>query len=556
MIEKNFISLIEESIQQHWTSYALTNYTEGNSYTFGDVAKEIARRHEIYAHAGVQPGDKIALMGKDTAEWCIGFLSIVTYGAIIVPILQDFPVNDAESIITHSEAKILMVSTNIWAQMKSENMPGVTASIDIQTGQTLMDKTPNQKLSLAISEKDKFFAEKYPNGLNPADINYHKTPNSEIVLINYTSGTTGFSKGVMITGNNLAGNVTFAVSKKILLEGDPIICFLPLAHMYSCAFNFLLPIAAGAHIYLLGKIPAPHVLTTAFKKVKPKLIISVPLVMEKIYQKSILPKIQDSKVKLLLQLPFFSSIIRKKIRKELMKGLGGEFRQMIIGGAPLSKEVGEFLYDINFPFTVGYGMTECAPLITYSYWEEWKLGSCGKALPGIMEVRINYEENTTSMKDVGEIQVRGENVCLGYFKNPEQTANLFTDDGWMKTGDLGYVDAQGYLFIKGRSKTMLLGANGQNIYPEEIESKINNNAFILENVVVSRNGKLTAIIVPDQKAIMEAGLTMEQAWDEIERFRAHLNEQLGSYEKIIRFERRDVEFEKTPKQSIKRFLYN
>lgn len=557
MIEKNFISLYEEGFVQYWDSPALSNY-EGVTYSYAQLAERIAQWHLLFECLGIEKGDKIALMGKDSAEWCIIFLSSITYGAVIVPVLQDFSPTDAMSIIDHSESRMLFIADNLWSQMKLESLPLVEWVLELQTGKPLASQSDLSALQTLCERIPQSFAERYPRGYSRSDVKYYHTPNSELLLLNYTSGTTGFSKGVMVTGNNMAGNVLFCKNKNIVSPGEKLLCFLPLAHTYSCMVHLLLAMNIGVHVTILGRVPSPKVLVQALKKIQPQIVVSVPLVLEKIYQNSIIPIIEQSKMKLLLRLPLIKNLIHLKICNKLIDGLGGRVREVIVGGAALNPEVGAFLHKIGFPITVGYGMTECAPLISYAPPREWRIGSCGLPLEGYMQARIASDGSmhTASGNKTGEIQVRGENTCLGYYKNPEQTALLFTEDGWLRTGDLGVMDSEGFIYIKGRSKTMLLGPSGQNIYPEEIEAKISLIPYVQESLVVMRSGKLEAIIVPNEAQIEAAGLTVRDAWEVIKAHRAHLNEQLGSYEKVQRFEQRNEPFEKTPKQSIKRFLYS
>lgn len=555
MVEQNFIRLYQSSFREHWSLPALTNYDTGESYTYGEMAADIARRHLLFERIGIKQGDKVALLGKDSAEWCIVFMSVITYGAIIVPILPDFNAIDAASIVTHSDAKYLFVSDKIWETMDPAQLPLLSGVVSIRDYTVFLDRTEGGILSQEVEGLDRSFSERYPSGFVAGDIRYAEISNDELILLNYTSGTTGFSKGVMLRANNLAGNVTYVMDRDIMFRGETILCFLPLAHTYSCAFNFLTPLTIGVHVYILGKIPSPATLIKAFADVRPSFIIVVPLIIEKLYHKAIAPKIKKPLIKFLLTLPFLKQMIHKSIRNKLIESFGGNFRQVIVGGAALNDEVAHFLHRIGFPLTVGYGMTECGPLISYEDHSLWLPGSCGKSL-SIMEMRIGHlQQEGSGNSDVGEIQVRGENVCLGYYKNTELTAELFTPDGWMRTGDLGTIDSLGNIFIKGRSKTMLLGSNGQNIYPEEIESKINNLSYVLESIVTERDGRLVALVVPDRQAIEHKGLSLEQAWTQIEKSRVELNAQVAAYEKITAFIRHDEEFEKTPKRSIKRFLY-
>ena len=556
MIQTNIISFFEDSFKKHWNLPAFSNY-EGQTYTYGQVAESIDQWHRFFCSQGLQHEDKVALMGKDSAEWAIFFIAVITYGAVIVPILQDFPPADAMQIIDHSEAKLLAINANLWSSMRPEGIPLVSTILDFQE-RSILHSTPEavQHLEDARSTHQK----EYPLGMRPEDLSYYKTPNDKLLVLNYTSGTTGFSKGVMLSGNNFAGNLTFCIERRIILSGETLLCFLPMAHVYSCMINLFLAMASGTHVVILGKVPSPKILGAAFRKVRPTVIISVPLVLEKIYQNTLQPILKSRKVRFMLALPFLRQLVYRKIREQLSEGLGGAFRQVIVGGAALNPEVGEFLKRIGFPITVGYGMTECAPLISFVEAENWRLRSCGQVLLPYMEARIaplgeEHAGSVNSSSEIGEIQVRGENVCMGYYKNPEQTASLFTEDGWLRTGDLGTMDADHFLYIRGRSKAMLLGSNGQNIYPEELEAKIGMLPYVQDSLVLMRDGKLEALIVPNMQLIEQAGMTLDEAWSLIQAQRASLNELVGSYEKIQRFELRTEPFEKTPKQSIRRYLY-
>lgn len=552
MIEENFIKIYEKSFQENWALPALTDYGKGHSYTFEDVAREIARIHILFEECQIRRGDKIALVGKDSARWCIVYMAAVTYGAIIVPILQDFNPNDIHHIINHSESVFLFVSDRIWDSLEEDKIAEVRGVFSLSDFRCLhqRDGESIQKLLKSMDEK---MAAKYPGGFTKEDIKYAEQDNDKIVLLNYTSGTTGFSKGVMLTGNNLAGNVTYAKTLDLLFRGDRELCFLPLAHAYSCAFNFLVPMAVGAHVYLLGKVPSPKILLKAFEEVKPNLILTVPLILEKIYKKMIVPQLSKRTLKLALNIPLLDSRIYAQIRKHLVDAMGGRFREVIVGGAAMNQEVTDFLYKIKFPFTVGYGMTECGPLISYDHNDEFVPGSCGQVLKGIMKVRIDSDD---PYRKVGEIQVSGENVMKGYYKNEEATRNVFTDDGWLKTGDLGTIDANNRIFIRGRSKTMILGASGQNIYPEEIESKLNNLPFVMESLVVEKNGKLIGLVYPDYDTVDSTGISHTDLPVIMEQNRTELNKLLAPYEAVSEIQLYPTEFEKTPKKSIKRYLYS
>ena len=552
MIQENFIKIYENSFKENWSLPALTDYSKNVTFTFEDVAKEIARIHILFEECQIRRGDKIALIGKDSARWCIVYMAAVTYGAIIVPILQDFNPNDVHHIINHSESVFLFVSDRIWDSLEEDKIEEIRGVFSLSDFRCLhqRDGESIQKLMKSMDEK---MAEKYPKGFSKNDIKYAELDNDKVVLLNYTSGTTGFSKGVMLTGNNLAGNVTYAKTLDLMYRGDRELCFLPLAHAYSCAFNFLVPMAVGAHVYMLGKVPSPKILLKAFEEVKPNLILTVPLILEKIYKKMILPQLSKTTMKLALNIPLLDSRIYAQIRKHLVDAMGGRFREVIVGGAAMNQEVSDFLYKIKFPFTIGYGMTECGPLISYDHKYEYVPGSCGQVLKGIMEVRIDSDD---PYNKVGEIQVRGENVMKGYYKNEEATKNAFTEDGWLHTGDLGTIDADNRIFIRGRSKTMILGASGQNIYPEEIESKINNLPFVMESIVIEKNGKLVALVYPDYDTVDGTGISHTDLPVIMEQNRVELNKQLASYEVVSEIQLYPTEFEKTPKKSIKRYLYS
>ena len=499
MIQENFIKIYEKSFQENWDLPALTDYVEQKTLTFADVAKEIARFHILFRECQIRRGDKIALIGRDCANWCVVYMAAVTYGAIIVPILPDFNPNDVHHIINHSESVFLFVSDRIWDTLEEEKISetrGVFSLTDFR----------------CLHQRD----------------------------------------GEMLTGNNLAGNVTYARTLDVLFRGERELCFLPLAHAYSCAFNFLVPMAFGAHVFLLGKLPSPKILLKAFEEVKPNLILTVPLILEKIYKKMIAPQLNKRTMKLAMSVPLLNDRIYAQINKKLTNALGGRFREVIVGGAAMNQEVADFLYKIKFPYTIGYGMTECGPLISYDNHKEYVPTSCGQILKGIMEVRIDSED---PYNKVGEIQVRGENVMKGYYKNEEATRNVFTDDGWLKTGDLGTIDVNKRIYIRGRSKTMILSSNGQNIYPEEIEAKLNNLPFVLESLVVEREGKLVGLVYPDYDTVDSTGIRHEDLPAIMEQNRKDLNKLLAPYEAVTSIILYPTEFEKTPKRSIKRYLY-
>ena len=552
MIKENFIKLYENSFRENWDLPCYTDYGESVHYTYGQVAGEIARMHLLFKHCSLRRGDKIAVIGKNNAHWCIAYMATITYGAIIVPILQDFTPNDVHHIVNHSESVFLFTSDSIWENLEEEALGNLRAVFSL-TDYRCLHQRDGETIQKFMRNIDTAMKKAYPKGFQKENIIYTELSNDKVMLFNYTSGTTGFSKGVMLTGNNLAGNVTFGIRTGLLKKGEKVLSFLPLAHAYGCAFDFLTATAVGTHVTLLGKTPSPKILMKAFEEVKPNLIITVPLVIEKIYKNVIQPLINKRSMKWALNIPLLDNQIYAQIRKKLIDALGGRFKEVIIGGAAMNPEVTDFFYKIKFPFTIGYGMTECGPLISYAPWNTFIPGSAGKILD-IMEVRIDSDDpyNTT-----GEIQVRGENVMKGYYKNEEATREVFTEDGWLKTGDLGTIDANGFIYIRGRSKTMLLSSNGQNIFPEEIEAKLNNMPFVLESLIIERNKKLVALVYPDYDSLDSLGLnTPDNIKTVMDENLKNLNKLVGNYEQVSTIQLYPTEFEKTPKKSIKRFLYN
>ena len=547
----NFVKYFERSFREHWDLDAVTDYDTQVTLTYGRLAINIAKLHILFAECGIKKNDKIAVMGRNNSNWIAVYLATVTYGAIIVPILQDFHANDAIHIINHSESKLLFISNLNWEGIDLDQIPNVLAAVSLNDWHPFSLALDPKRINYdAIAE---LFKKKYPNGYHAEDVHYEERANSEIGSINYTSGTTGFSKGVIMPLNGLAGNIRYGIESHLTFEGARHVTFLPLAHAYGCAFDFLACLAAGGHTWLIGRTPSPKILLKAFDEIKPTLILSVPLILEKIYKKMIVPQIQKPPVSWVLKVPFLDEVVCGKIREQLVQAFGGEFRQMIIGGAPLNPEVEAFLTRIKFPMSVGYGMTECAPLICFTPYDEGsKVFSCGKPLAGIMEVKIlNPNE-----EGIGEIVTRGENTMTGYFKNPKATKESFTKDGWLRTGDLGMIDEEGFLYIKGRCKTMLLGPSGQNIYPEEIEAKINNMPFVLESLVLQQeDNRLVALVCPDYNEVDASGMTPEQFDEYMEDARKQVNSELAAYEQIAVVKLYPHEFEKTPKKSIKRFLY-
>ncbi|MBQ8224781.1 MAG: long-chain fatty acid--CoA ligase [Bacteroides sp.] len=553
MIKENFIKLYEHSFRENWDLPCYTDYGENVTYTYGQVAQEIAKMHLLFKHCQLRRGDKIAIIGKNNARWCIAYMATITYGGIVVPILQDFHPNDVHHIVNHSESTFLFTSDTIWEHLEEERLSGLRGAFSLSDYRCLYQRDGETIQRFLKHQEDAMF-EAYPKGFCREDVTYTDLDNDKVMLLNYTSGTTGFSKGVMLTGNNLAGNVVFGINSQLLKKGDKILSFLPLAHAYGCAFDFLTATAVGTHVTLLGKIPSPKILMKAFEEVKPNLIITVPLVIEKIYKNVIQPIINKRAMKFALNIPLLDNKIYGQIRKKLIDALGGRFKEVIIGGAAMNPEVEEFFHRIKFPFTIGYGMTECAPLISYAPWDKFKVTSSGQVLEGIMEARI-YKENPADA--LGEIQVRGENVMKGYYKNPEATAEVFTEDGWLRTGDLGTLDEDNFLYIRGRSKTMILSSSGQNIFPEEIEARLNNLPFVLESLVIERNKKLVALVYADYEALESLGLNNTDSLNAVmEENLKNLNNSVAAYEKVSKIQLYPTEFEKTPKRSIKRYLYN
>ena len=547
---QNFIAIYEKSFCENWDLPCLTYYPTGESLIFGEFAGEIARLHILYESIGIKPGDKIAVCGKDTIPWVTVFMATVTYGAVIVPILSDFNPADVAHIVNHSDAEFFFTDSGIWEHIEASTLLNVKGVFTLDKKEVVFEQEGTE-LHRNLRLLDRRFAELYPEGFKPENVKYHHYDNEEIREINYTSGTTGFSKGVMLTGENLAGNVCFALYVKIHYRTSRTLAVLPLAHAYGQAFDMLSPLAAGSHIYLLGKTPSPKVLLKALSDTKPNVLLCVPLILEKIYRNQILPMISKGAIRWTLLVPLLDNFIYAQIRKKLITAFGGEFEEIIVGGAALNKEVEEFLYKIKFPFTVGYGMTECGPLISYLPWREFIPGSCGKILPTMEVMAIGEEADKP-----GEICVKGSNVMKGYYKNPEATEAVLDKEGWLKTGDMGTVSDEGVIFLRGRSKTMILSASGQNIYPEEIEAKLNNMPFVAESLVVERNGKLVALVYPDFDALDSMGIvTPAEREEAMERIRKDLNGIVAPYEQITKIVLQPQEFEKTPKRSIKRFLY-
>ena len=540
MYDENLLQIYARSFRDNWDLPAVSDYTSGDALTYGQLAERIASTHIFFRDCGVKPGDKIALLGKNTISWIVTYMATVTYGAAIVPILQDFNVQDAQHIINHSDSVMLFVSDSIWENIEFEKLHHIKVAMSLDDAKVLAEHPDNSGRAIrAIGRLRKEFANSYPKGFNRSDINY-------------TSGTTGFSKGVMLTHSNLVGNVVFGMRSKLHYRESRCLSFLPLAHAYGCAFDMLVPLAVGTHITLFGKLPSPKALLKALGEVRPNLILCVPLILEKIYRNQILPVISKPSMKRLMALPLLNRTVYSKIRAKLTDAFGGAFEEVIAGGAPLNHEVEEFLHRIKFRFTIGYGMTECGPLISYTPWQEFIPGSSGRILP-VMEVKVTSDRPA---EIPGEICVRGQNVMKGYYKNPEATEAVLDSEGWLHTGDMGTVSSDGTIFIKGRYKTMILSANGQNIYPEEIEAKLNNMPFVAESLVVERGKRLIALVYPDYEAMDRRGVTAAMLPEIMVKVTQQLNRLVAPYERIDRIQLIANEFEKTPKRSIKRYLYN
>lgn len=547
MISERLIGYIEQSIRQNWNIEALSNYKE-SGYSYKEIAEKIIKIHILFKEAGIKEGDKVALVGRNSANWCIIYLATVTYGSVIVPILPDFKTEDLTNIINHSDSRLLFVDDKIFELIKTSKMPEITGVISLDDFGLL--SSVNSLLKEIFPTLEEKYKKAYPE-LRKEDIKFSDISNDKLAVISYTSGTTGFSKGVMLTHNSLAANVRFAQNNMPLKPGDPLVSFLPLAHTYGCAFEFLFPFTYGCHITILTKTPSPQILIQAFKEIKPRLVLSVPLVIEKIFKKQLLPVISKPHMKILLAIPGVNIILHKKIREKLTDTFGGVFKEIVIGGAAFNADAEKFFKKIGFRFTVGYGMTECGPLISYASWETTKLGASGRAVD-TLEVTI---DSADPENQVGEIILRGENVMSGYYKNEKATKEIIDDDGWMHTGDLGVIDREGNIFIKGRSKSMILGPSGKNIYPEEIESVINNKNYIVESVVISEDNKLIGLVYPDYEMMKRDNISEEQLSAVLDETRKEVNSRLPDFMAVSKLRIHPEEFVKTPKRSIKRFLY-
>lgn len=547
MIKERLIDYIENSIRKNWDIEALSDY-KGRGYTYAEIGGLVAKFHLIFKEAGLKEGDKVSLLGKNSAHWCTVYLATVTYGAVSVPIMPDFKPDDLTNIINHSDSKLIFSDERLWQGLNFDELPELKLAIKLDDFDFLAGR--DKKSEKLVKNIDKVFLEKYPD-FKVDDINFSKIDNEKMGVLSYTSGTTGFSKGVMVPHRSLAANVRFAQNNMPLKPGDKIVSFLPLAHTLGCAFEFLFPFTYGCHITILTKTPSPQVIMAAFGEIKPRLIISVPLVIEKVYKKRLLPAISKPLMKILLAIPGINNILYRKVKEKFSNSFGGNFIEMVIGGAALNSDVEKFFKRINLPFTIGYGMTECGPLISYSGWETTNPGSAGRPVD-TLEVTI---DSSDPQNEVGEIIVRGDNVMLGYYKNKEATDEAIDKDGWLRTGDLGIIDKDGCVHIRGRSKNMLLGPSGQNIYPEEIESAINNQPYITESVVITEENKLIALVNPDKEQIKSEGLDYDKMDEVYDGLRKEINHKMPAFMNVSAYRIHEDEFEKTPKRTIKRFVY-
>lgn len=544
-----FLSLIKDGICDNWDRPALTDYN-GETYLYKDFAKKIAQLHILFEDMGVQKGDKIAICGRNSSNWTVAFFASLTYGAVITTILHDFSGESIHTLVNHSEAKVLFADEYVWSKIDPVKIPTVETIMLIDDFS--VQKSRSAKLLESCSNLDHALNKKFPDRFTKENVTVHDESPEELAVLNYTSGTTSNPKGVMIPYRSLWSNTRFAIDNiEFVKAGDGIVCMLPMAHMYGLAFEVLLSICKGCHIHYLTRVPSPQIIMDAFAKVNPTLVLAVPLIIEKIIQMRVFPEFKKQPAKTLLKIPFFKKKIYKKVADKLIPMFGNKLVEVVIGGAALNKEVGQFLSDIKFPYTVGYGMTECGPLISYEYWETYKPGSCGRAVDR-MSIRI---ESANPESETGEIIVKGQNVMSGYYKNEEATKHVLDEAGWLRTGDLGIIDRDGFLYIKGRSKTMILSGSGQNIYPEEIEDFYNNSPYVSEALIIEENGKLIALIYPDKDYMRKNNIKDSEYSEIFIAEKKAINKRLPGYSQVANFRIQEQEFEKTPKRSIKRFLY-
>ena len=547
-IQDSFIQLVEESIRANWDRDALTDY-KGATLQYKDVARKIEKMHILFEHAGIKKGDKIALCGRNSANWTATFLGVVTYGAVAVPILHEFKADNVHHIVNHSEARMLFVGDQVWEMFNEAAMPNLEGIIELKNFDLVVSRS--EKLTYAREHLNEEFGKKYPCRFRAEQVSYRREEPEELAVINYTSGTTGYSKGVMLPYRSIISNIVHIDQKVGLKAGDSIVSMLPLGHIFGLVFDFLYGITKGAHLWFLTRMPSPKIIAESFAVIRPRVIACVPLIVEKIFKKNILPKVDNKLGKLLLNLPIISDKIKEQIRQQAMEVFGGNFIEIVIGGAPFNPEVEAFLRKINFPYTIAYGMTECAPLICHSRWDEILYTSCGKTVAN-METKVISEDPE---RIPGELVCRGMNVMLGYYKNESATAQTIDKDGWLHTGDMAIKDADGNIFIKGRCKNMLLTASGQNIYPEEIEARLNNMPYVNESLVILKENKLVALVYPDNEDAFSHGMNKKQLEEALELNRIELNKVLPAYSQITQVKLYPEEFEKTAKKSTKRFLY-
>ena len=542
------MKLIEHSIKEHWHLPSLTDY-EGAEHNYKDVARWIEKLHILFEKSGIQPGDKVALCSRNTSNWGIAFFATLTYGAVAVPILNEFKPDTIHHIINHSGARLLFVGKSVWDNIDHESMPMLDGIIAMADYSVISSR--NTVLAEIAPQLETLFKAKYPEELRNKDIHYRTEQPEELAMINYTSGTTSSPKGVMLPYRSMWSNLRYALDQMGYAPGEKLVSILTMAHMYGLAFEFIYPFASGIHIYFLQKMPSPKILGEVFADIRPHLIVAVPLIIEKIIKSRVLPQLEKFHIKLMLKMPIIGGKIRHKIKRQILDAFGGQFKLLAVGGAALNKEVEAFLHSVKFPYTVGYGMTECGPAIAFDHWQTFRPSSCGRAVDR-MEIRIDSPD---PFNQVGEILTKGMNVMDGYYNNPEASNTVLSPDGWLHTGDLGVLDPDGYLYIKGRSKSLILGPSGQNIYPEEIEDLLNAQPYIAESLVIEREGKLVALVYPDAEAMKQNKISREALLKIIHETRKQINQQIPAYSQIARIEIHDEEFEKTPKRSIKRFLY-
>ena len=547
-LDQSFIALIEQSIKTNWYLNALTDY-KGITLQYRDVARKIEKIHILLENAGIEKGDKIAICGRNSAHWTVTYLAVITYGAVVVPILHEFKADQVHNIVNHSEARLLFVGDQIWENLNEAAMPHLEGIIELKDFGVPVSRS--EKLAYARDHLNEIFGHKFPCRFRPDDISYEKEKSEDLAIINYTSGTTGYSKGVMLPYRSILSNVLYCKEKIGLKAGDSVVSMLPLGHVFGMTFDFLYGFTAGAHLWFLTRMPSPKIIAESFAEIRPRVIACVPLIVEKIFKKNILPKVDNKLGKLLLHVPIISDKIKELIKQKAMEVFGGNFIEIIIGGAPFNAEVEAFLKMIDFPYTIAYGMTECGPIICHSHWTELKLASCGK-VAARMEAKV-LSPNPSAI--AGELVCRGANLMLGYYKNEEATRQVIDTEGWLHTGDMATIDEDGNVFIKGRCKNLLLTSSGQNIYPEEIESKLNNMPYVSESLIILQQDKLVGLIYPDSDDAFAHGLSQSDLVRVMEENRLELNKQLPAFSQIARFKLYPEEFEKTAKKSIKRFLY-